>query len=116
MSGIIRTKREIQSQLSSVLFVEQTCSQINKDLLGISEVFVTSDNLLDNEPMEGLTNQLLLIFESFNGPEKLSQFIYKVDLPEMDFQEALSKGDWNNLAFLVIRREAQKVYLKNMFR
>ena len=87
------------------LFVEKTIDQINKDLqglyysdFGISENSETSilDNLIRNL-------QPVLVELSKRQPEQLSQFIYKVDLPEKKFHEALAKDHTLELlSFLII--------------
>ncbi len=46
----------------------------------------------------------------------LQQFVYKVDLKEYDYLNAISARDnFQKLVFLIIQREAQKVYFKIQF-
>jgi len=45
----------------------------------------------------------------------LQQFVYAVDLPENQYLKTLADGDLKELAYLILRREAKKVYLKMRF-
>ncbi len=60
-------------------------------------------------------HQLLPILNQLAEQSKLSQFIYLVDLNEDDFKKSLQQQGFSELSYLVIKREAQKVYLKNKF-
>ncbi|MBL7899868.1 MAG: hypothetical protein JNJ99_15110 [Crocinitomicaceae bacterium] len=100
------------------LFVEKTIQQINKDLQGL---YYADFGISDNKEMSLLDNLIknlmpVLLELSKRQPEQLSQFIYKVDLPEKKFHDALSKDQTLELlSFLIIEREAQKVYLRQKF-
>lgn len=83
--------------------------------MGISALDIAVPNVSKDNPLSNLMKELFPIFDHLSESGNLSQFIYKVDLNEKDFQNALSQSGWDELAFLVIRREAQKVYLKNKF-
>lgn len=112
MNELIRTETEIRAFFDSKSFVEKTCLQINKDLQGIAsvEVAIDSENILDQ-----LIAKLALIFIEISSFEILGQFIYRVDLKESEFRDNLQKSDWETLAYLVVRREAQKVFLRQHF-
>ena len=65
--------------------------------------------------LEDLMQQLQPILQEMDLSNTLSQFVYRIDLAETDFHEALSSGDFHNLSFMIVKREAQKVYLRNKF-
>lgn len=115
MTYLIQTKNEIREYFNSADFLIQTYGQINKDLIGISHLNIVVPDKGINNPLNNLTVQLSPIFDQLSESGNLSQFIYKVDLNENDFQNALNQSNWDELAFLVIRREAQKVFLKKKF-
>lgn len=99
-------------------FVASTIAQINKDLQGLyyedcSINLDHSENLLP-DLIAALTP--ILITLSKRQPEQLSQFIYKVDLNENKFFDSISRDQsLDHLSYLIIQREAQKVYLRKRF-
>ncbi|MFT5820772.1 MAG: hypothetical protein ACI8ZM_002019 [Crocinitomix sp.] len=101
---------------NSLEFAAQTCVQINKDLQGVSLATVSLTNIKEPTILEDLMHQLIPILNELVAQSKLSQFIYLVDLNEVDFKKSLQHENFSDLAYLVIKREAQKVYLKNKFR
>lgn len=110
---------KVQLQLlenNSTEFATNTCAQINKDLQGVSLATVALKNIEATTILEDLIQQLNPILEKLFKNAKLSQFIYLVDLNERDFKRSFAQQDFNELSYLVIKREAQKVYLKNKFR
>jgi len=115
LTELIKSETEIRDFLTIPDFVEQTCTQINKDLLGISDAFLRfeSNNI---DPLDGLVNDLVAILFEIKDLEKMAQFIYRVDLNEVDFRQNLDEANWQKLAFLIIRREAQKVFLRHKFK
>lgn len=115
MKAPAKTKKDLVHHFDSEDFVSKTIAQINKDLGGVSEVFVESKTDTGEKALAQLIAQLKDVLEGFDNYEKLMQFIYRVDLNESDFHVALEKGEWEVLAFLIIRREAQKVYLRQKF-
>ncbi len=100
---------------NSPAFAIQTCAQINKDLQGVSLTTVSLNNIKEPTILEHLMHQLLPILNQLAEQSKLSQFIYLVDLNEDDFKKSLQQQGFSELSYLVIKREAQKVYLKNKF-
>jgi hypothetical protein len=101
---------------NSTEFADKTCAQINKDLQGVSLAAVTLNNIEATTILEHLIQQLNPILEKLAEEGKLSQFIYVVDLNEHEFKNSFTQQNFNELSYLVIKREAQKVYLKNKFR
>lgn len=115
-----RSKNKEQFKLlennSISAFPAQTCAQINKDLQGVSLATVSLTNVKESTILEDLIQQLMPILNNLAEQSKLSQFIYLVDLDEMDFKKSLQQENFSELAYIVIKREAQKVYLKNKYR
>lgn len=113
-----KQNNELNGFFNQRQFVESTVAQINKDLLGLSYAdFVLHEN---NEftILENLIRNLqpILLELSKRQPEQLSQFIYRVDLPEKKFHSALAENQsFEKLAYLIIEREAQKVFLRQKF-
>ena len=105
----------LRQYFSEEEFVLATIQQIHKDLAGL--VKLENDLLIDfgfdiYPQIEGHLKTIL----SQMTDSLIQQFIYKVDLKEHDFLNALSAQDeYNKLSFLIIQREAQKVYLKIQF-
>ncbi|MBD3639291.1 MAG: hypothetical protein HUJ25_18180 [Crocinitomicaceae bacterium] len=96
-------------------FVVACCEQIRKDLLGLTNNPPQFDIHLDEDVLDQLTAQLAVTLTTMSS-QQLQQFIYKVDLPEKQYLQAITKqDDMNELSYFVIRREAQKVYLRRKF-
>lgn len=96
-------------------FVLKTLEQINKDLSGLESAEVVFNIDFERDVLEQLIDQLATILLKMNN-RNIQQFIYRVDLKESDFLKSVSKeDDFQELAFLIIRREAQKVYLRSKF-
>jgi hypothetical protein len=111
-------ENNLNSLLDQSEFVHLTINQINKDLQGL----ISEDDLLRQPVKENFITELLdeltlrLNTLSRSQPELLSQFIYRVDLPENKFIESLQIDiSLKQLALLVLEREAFKVYLKKKF-
>jgi hypothetical protein len=112
------SNNDIQAFFNQKDFVASTIAQINKDLQGLyyedySIDLDRSDNLLQDS-ISALTPILTSL--SKRMPEQLSQFIYKVDLNEKKFFDSISSDQsLKHLSFLILEREAQKVYLRKRF-
>jgi hypothetical protein len=65
-----------------------------------------------NDPLGDLIEQLIPIISVMKD---LQQFIYKVDLPEKIYINAVSQLNWHELSYQIIRQEAQKVFLRDRF-
>jgi hypothetical protein len=109
-NGFIGTENELKKTFETAKFVEKTCAQINKDLNGLSDVIISNRQL--NDPLGDLIEQLIPIISVMKD---LQQFIYKVDLPEKIYINAVSQLNWHELSYQIIRQEAQKVFLRDRF-
>ena len=104
-----QNRGDIELHFSDEKFVIDTCSQINKDLTGLTEFPPKFDIDLENDVMYQVILQLAESLKRMSQTN-LQQFIYRVELKERDFYKALAQeDDCQELAFCVLRREAQKV-------
>jgi len=105
----------LQKFFSEEEFVLGTIQQIHKDLSGLVALDhdLKVDFTADIYPQ--LEAHLQELFLKMND-QLIQQFVYKVDLKEYDFLNALSaQDDYRKLCFLIIQREAQKVYFKRQY-
>jgi len=113
--NLLTTKNDIKNFFSKEEFVLKTCQQIQKDLLGLSSNNQDFKIDFNQDVMLQLVDLMQLELKNLSGAE-LQQFIYKVDLNEHVFNAAIAQNDdYEELIFLIIQREAQKVYLKHKF-
>jgi len=118
LSDLQNQNTNLQSQFNHKEFVEATVNQLNKDLLGIHFTDLTTEFKDDSSVLSQLIQNLRPVLQKLakNQPGQLSQFIYRVDLNEQKFIDSLSKDpEMNDLSYLIIEREAQKVYLRSKF-
>ena len=97
-------------------FVRSTCAQIEKDfaLAGI-ELSISMDN---PSALNDIKKQLIdcLDFHLFKGRVSLPQLCYQIDIPENWMNENNSNHEFlEELAQIIIRREAYKVFLRTQF-
>lgn len=108
-------KAELQPYFDSEEFVIKTCQQISKDLTGLIDIEPNFNLDVQEDVLSALTDQLASILNRMDSAN-VQQFIYRVDLREEDYVKNVSKEDeGQSLAYFVIRREAQKVYLRSKF-
>ena len=107
---------ELTAYWSEDRFVLDTYRQVQKDLLGLAELELSEDRLLE-DPYPVLQAYILEIIDDLtkSHDDKLAQFIYKVDLPERKFHRLIGTGNLEDLSHEILRREAQKVYLRRKF-
>lgn len=115
MTLLIKTEQELKTEFEIPGFVEKTIAQLNKDLIGLTELTLAPINLNNQDLLEDLIQKLSEIIETIATNGQLAQFLYRVDLSENEANNSSHSGDWNLLAFYIIRREAQKIYLRNKF-
>jgi hypothetical protein len=102
----------IQNYFSEEDFVIATCQQIHKDLAGLVNTFQALKIDFSEDVYPQLETHLKEILLGLND-SNLQQFVYQVDLKEDLFLNAISAQDeYEELSFLIIQREAQKVYFK----
>ena len=106
---------ELSHFLDKEEFVVRTLDQINKDLGGLEASEVNFNVDMEKDVLPQLVGQMAYVLVKMES-RNIQQFIYRVDIKETDFLNAVSKeDDFQELAFLVIRREAQKVFLRYKF-
>lgn len=90
-------------------FVQKTIEQLNKDLVlaGLDWQFQLTDKNEIPQIIEDLNQKFSELSVSQN--HALKQLLYTIDLPEELFASD------ENLAELVLRREAYKIYLREKF-
>jgi hypothetical protein len=98
-------------------FVEKTKAQIVKDFsrLQIDCDAVLLENAHTQEEMIQLIEQAL--FEVIQqGETQLLQLLYLIDLPEAKFLSLLGRPELlPTLSYEILKREAQKIYLRNKY-
>lgn len=110
-----QSKNELEIFLNTEEFIIQTCQQIAKDLVGLISFTPNLDIDLDGDVLRELSDKMAHIFSEMSS-QNLQQFIYKVDIKESAYLQAMAQDDkYQNLAFLAVRREAQKVFLRAHF-
>ncbi len=115
---MIKTEDEINSFINEEDFVERTCQQIIKDF---STIYPKDIDFRFNENgtlLNQLIEQISFLLEDISkmGTSTVLQLMYTIDIPENQYYNSLGFDDSNQkLAFIIIRREAQKVYLRNKF-
>lgn len=113
---LINTETEIASFFDKYEFVQNTLKQINKDLIGLSSKIMDLERRYENaSQLSQTTEQLVDVLTNMNN-DALRQFIYKVDIPEKTFQSALAENNYEALAYFIIRREAQKVFIREHYK
>ena len=106
---------DLETFFSKEEFILQTAHQISKDLAGLTANAPNWNVDLDAPALKQMSTQLQPILKDLEG-DFLQQFIYKVDLKEQDFIRGLdARDDFELLSILIIKREAQKVYLRQQF-
>ena len=110
-----QSKNELEKFLNTEEFIIQTCQQIAKDLAGLIS-FTPDFNIdLDGDVLIELSDKMAGIFTDMSS-QNLQQFIYKVDIKESDYLQAMALQDeYQSLAYLTVKREAQKVFLRAHF-
>lgn len=109
----LTTIQQLQQKFEIEDFVQKTIRQINKDLNGLSEedvVFLNQEN-----PLDEVVNQLIPIIKLLEGQNQLQQFMYQVDVSENRWVSLMNSQDLHGLCIQVVIREAQKVYLREMY-
>ena len=118
MSDLIKTESDLNSFINEGDFVERTCSQINKDFSTIYPKEIDFQFNSNETLLKQLIYQLSKVIDEVSkmGSGTMLQLMYTNYLTENKYYNSLGYDDSSQkLAFLIIQREAQKVYLKNKF-
>jgi hypothetical protein len=110
----LTTFNQLKAQFNIKDFALKTFTQINKDLNGLSVNSIDFTPSGDN--LNTATQQLLPILYELSKISQLQQFIYQVDLPEKQWILFLDNQDFTFLTHQIIIREAQKVYIREMYK
>lgn len=113
---MLTTINHLKQQFSIENFVEKTVNQFNKDAFGLSDEVIKVPPLDQPNVLELLIADVQYVLKALSDSSHLQQFIYKVDLNEKKWIYFTSFQNYELLAEEVIIREAQKVYLREMFK
>jgi len=112
----LTTINHLKQQFSIENFVEKTVNQFNKDAFGLVDEEIDVPPLDAPNVLEALIVEVQQLLKMLSDTSNLQQFIYKVDLNEKKWIYFTSFQNYELLAEEVIIREAQKVYLREMFK
>ena len=112
----LTTFSQLQEQFQVNDFVQKTISQINKDLTGLIDELLIVNIDDSNTILDDVIAKLVPLVMQLSEGSLLQQFIYQIDLKEKKWIAFLTCKDYKLLAEQIIIREAQKVYLKEMFK
>lgn len=112
----LTTINHLKQHFSIENFVEKTVTQINKDGFGLIDEEIVLPQTESPDVFDLLIEEVKTVLKTLDLTSNLQQFIYKVDLRETDWNYFMSFQNYDNLAEAVIIREAQKVYLREMFK
>lgn len=99
--------------------IAATIAQIKKDFLsnGLELSLEVNSAMQYKNVVTKLTESVEWLFE--NDHQRLMQLLYRIDLPEFRLAEILSSTEetaiCKMLADLIVRREAQKVIIRNFY-
>ena len=111
------SKSQILNEFESSEFILKTQRQIAKNLVkfsisvdpGFLENVLTYDSIL-----LGMEPKLAELMQS--GEQQFLQYLYLVDLPEIEFLNLLNDPEFlPKISELILKREAYKVYLRAKF-
>ncbi len=106
----------IDLKLQNNDFLISTCTQINKNLQGLTDQKIKITDQIFQSPLSKISQQLCEIVHLLEKMNKIQQFIYTVDIKETVFKAYLTrKISIDELNYEIIKREAQKVYLRHYF-
>jgi hypothetical protein len=111
------SQEQLEVQFTVPDFVLKTKQQIAKDFnssgIPFNEAFIT-DELNYFEISSIVSQKLLEVMRT--GETALLQLLYQIDIPQSQFLGIVQEKDLSDqLADLVIRREAYKVFLRSKF-
>ncbi len=112
----LTTINHLKEQFSIENFVEKTVNQFNKDGFGLIDEEIELPSLESPNVLELLIIEVQYVLKQLNETSHLQQFVYKVDLLEKNWNYFIEFQNYQTLAEEVIIREAQKVYLRELFK
>lgn len=111
------SKEELQTNFTIPDFVLKTQRQIAKDF-ELSGQHFHEDFLHTELSLDAIIAQMVPLLENISrtGETKLLQLLYQIDIPQKEFLSMLNSPNFiPELARLIIRREAYKVFLRTKF-
>ncbi len=107
----------VSKELNSSTFVLKTQRQIIKDF-GTANILFPKDLHSNALPIDQLLSAISIRLKELDSTNTsgFSQLLYQIDLPENALPALHSSDDFYlNLAELVLKREAYKVYLRSLY-
>jgi hypothetical protein len=111
------TDQQFLDHFQNADFVLKTQAQIAKDFerLGHASHAQLSDTAFSLEELQLLVEEMLTAVVRL-GESQTLQLLYIIDIPQAQFLSLTTDPDFLSKGVaLIIRREAQKVYLRSMF-
>lgn len=109
--------KDLQKRLKEGKFVLKTQQQIEKDFAKFNLFFPDSfieTALTTTEILDLITSRLISFSEE--GETRMLQLMYTIDVKEGDFLKLTQEADFfQQLAYMVLEREALKVFLREKF-
>ena len=113
----ILSNADLRSHFSNIEFVLKTQRQIAKDF-GTARANFPDNFLSVPVQIDQLLAEISIRLKEINSTSSsaFSQLLYQIDLPESILSSLSSSEDfYSNLAELVLKREAYKVFLRSQF-
>lgn len=107
----------VTEELKSTEFVLKTQRQIIKDF-GTAGIDFPTDFQSIPFPIDQLLTEISIRLKELNSnsTNAFSQLLYQIDLPESILSElSLTDNLYSNLAEVILKREAYKVFLRNKY-
>ncbi len=113
----VLTSEEFKVQFESSDFVLKTQRQIIKDFLPSSLYFSEDFDSIEysqSEILDQISTNIGRIMK--RGETQFLQLLYQIDIPQSSFLKLLNKPDFiDEISWLILKREAFKVYLRSNF-
>jgi hypothetical protein len=76
-----------------------------------------SNDFTQNADFQEFRNKLIKLIQDMlpYQPERLAQAMYRIDVNEWDFRQALAENNAEKIADLVIQRELQKIITRQKY-
>lgn len=108
------TVQYLENRLGNSQLFEELIKQLEKDF----QLSVSSDVVFSAKTADDLVSETQLLLENIadTAPAKFSNLLYRIDVPEAEVHQ-LKESDLTaylqQMTFLILKREFQKVYIRN---
>jgi len=107
----------VNAKIKANHFLSKTIAQLEKDFLAVGVNFDIEKPVKDYKQLFSFTNNLVNALNE-QDPKRIINLLYRIDLPEEKVQEEMKISILTFselLAELIVKRELQKVILKNYY-